>query len=64
MQSSPKVPYWSCWWTATWILFLVGCVFGLLSGGGFGLGYAIGVGIIACPLSGLFWGWILWLLKK
>jgi hypothetical protein len=39
-------------------------VFGLLGGGSFGLGYAIGVGIIACPISGLFWGWILWLIKK
>ena len=64
MDNTQKVTYWACWWKATWILFLIGCVMGLLGGGAGGLGYAIGAGIIACPLSGLFWGWILWLIKK
>lgn len=60
----PQVTYWACWWKATWVLFLIGCTLGFLSGGGGGLGYAIGVGLFAAPVKGLFWGWIYWLIKK
>ena len=64
MENAPKVTYWACWWKATWVLYLIGCAIGLLSAGGFGLGSAIGSGIIAAPLAVLFWGWIVWLIKK
>jgi hypothetical protein len=39
-------------------------VLGYLSGGEAGLAYSVGAGLIACPISGLFWGWIYWLIKK
>ena len=64
MENTPKVTYWACWWRATWVIYLIGCVMGFLSGGGGGLGYAIGAGLILAPLKGLFWGWIYWLIKK
>jgi hypothetical protein len=64
MESSPKVTYWDCWWKATWVLFLLGCLLGYLNNGETGFARAIGVGVIVAPLSGLFWGWILWLIKK
>ncbi len=64
MENAPKVTYWACWWKASWALFLIGCTLGFLSGGGGGLGYAIGVGLFAAPVKGLFWGWIYWLIKK
>ncbi len=60
----PKVTYWACWWKATWIIYLLVCVLGFLSGGEGGLAYAVGGGLIKAPLSGLFWGWIYWLIKK
>ena len=64
MEEAPKVTYWACWWKATWIIYLLVCVLGFLSGGEGGLAYAIGGGLIKAPLSGLFWGWIYWLIKK
>ena len=64
MENTPKVTYWACWWRATWVISLIGCVMGFLSGGGGGLGYAIGAGLMLAPLKGLFWGWIYWLIKK
>jgi hypothetical protein len=59
-----KVTYWACWWRATWVIFVIKCVIGFLSQGGYGLGYAIGSGVIIAPLAGLFWGWIYWLIEK
>jgi hypothetical protein len=64
MDNAPKVTYWACWWRATWVLFLIGCVLGYLNAGESGLATAIGGGLIKAPLSGLFWGWIYWLIKK
>ena len=64
MQSSQKVTYWSCWWRATWVLYLIACVMGYLNARGEGLAWAMGAGLITAPLSGLFWGWIYWLIKK
>ncbi len=64
MENVPKVTYLACWWKATWILFLLGCVLGFLNAGEAGLATAIGVGLILAPLKGLFWGWIYWLIKK
>ena len=64
MEETPKVTYWACWWKATWILFLIGCVLGCLKAGPHGLGYAMGQGLILAPLAGFFWGWIVWLIKK
>ena len=64
METSPKVTYWSCWWRATWVLYLIACVMGYLSARGEGLAAAMGAGLITAPLSGLFWGWIYWLIKK
>jgi hypothetical protein len=37
MENAPKVTYWACWWKATWVLFLIGCVLGYLNGRGEGL---------------------------
>ena len=34
MENAPKVTYWACWWKATWVLFLIGCVLGYLNGRG------------------------------
>jgi hypothetical protein len=64
MSNKEEVSYWSCWWTATWVLFVGRCLLGYLSYGEQGLGVAIGSGIIAAPLGGLFFGWIYWLIKK
>ncbi len=64
MESSPKVTYWSFWWRATWLLYLIACVMGYLNARGEGLAWAMGAGLITAPLSGLFWGWIYWLIKK
>lgn len=64
MENTPKVTYWACWWQATWVIFLLICVLGFLSGGEHGLAFAIGGGLFKAPLAGLFWGWILWLIKK
>ena len=64
METAPKVTYWACWWRATWVLFLLGCLLGYGNNGEAGLARAVGAGIFAAPLSGLFWGWIYWLIKK
>jgi hypothetical protein len=64
MGKQDEVSYWSCWWTATWVIFVGRCVLGYLSYGEGGLGVAIGSGVITAPLSGLFFGWIYWLIKK
>ena len=56
MENTTKVTYWACWWRATWVLFLANCVLGYLSGGEAGLAYSVGTGLVACPISGLFWG--------
>jgi hypothetical protein len=64
MENAPKVTYWACWWHATWVLFLIGCVLGFLSAGEAGLATAIGAGLILAPIKGLFGGWIYWLIKK
>jgi hypothetical protein len=64
MENAPKVTYWACWWRATWIIYLLGCVFGFLGYGEAGLAVGLGAGLIKAPLSGLFWGWIYWLIKK
>ncbi len=64
MESSPKVTYWSCWWRATWVLYLIACVMGYLNARGEGLAWAMGAGLITAPLSGRFCGWIYWLIKK
>ncbi len=64
MEDTAKVTYWACWWRATWVLFLASCVLGYLSGGEAGFAYSVGAGLVACPISGLFWGWIYWLIKK
>ena len=64
MENTPKVTYWACWWKATWVLFLLGCLLGYLNAGESGLATAIGAGLILAPLKGLFWGWIYWLIKN
>ena len=64
MENAPKITYWACWWKATWVLYLIGCVLGFLVAGPFGFGYALGAGLLLAPLKGLFWGWIYWLIKK
>lgn len=46
MENTPKVTYWACWWRATWIIYLIGCVFGFHSYGEAGLAVAIGAGLI------------------
>ena len=56
MENAPKVTYRACWWRATWVLFLLGCLLGYGNNGEAGLARAIGGGIILAPLSGLFWG--------
>ena len=37
---------------------------GFLSGGEAGMAFAVGGGLIKAQLAGLFWGWIVWLIKK
>ena len=64
MSNTEKITYWSCWWTATWVFFVGRSVLGYLSYGEQGFYVAIGSGIIAAPLAGLFFGWIYWLIKK
>ena len=64
MDNATKVTYWACWWRATWVIYLIVCLMGFLSGGEAGLAYAVGGGLIKAPLAGLFWGWIYWLIKK
>jgi len=63
-DSQPKVTYLACWWRATWIVFLIKIIFGFLSQGPEGFYRGIGAGLVLAPLSGLFWGWIYWLIKK
>ena len=63
MENTPKVTYWACWWRATLVIYLIGCVMGFLSYGETGLAVGIGAGLIKAPLAGLFWGWIYWLIK-
>jgi hypothetical protein len=64
METAPRITYWACWWKATWVLFLIGCVLGYLNSREAGLATAIGAGLILAPIKGLFWGWIYWLIKK
>ena len=64
MQETPKLSYWACWWKATWVLFLLGCLLGFLNAGESGLAMAMGAGLLLAPIKGLFWGWIYWLIKK
>ena len=64
MENTPKVTYWACWWRATWVLFVAYCVLGFLAAGSEGLARAMGGGLVIAPFSGLFWGWIYWLIKK
>ena len=64
MQETPKLSYWACWWKATWVLLLLGCLLGFFNAGESGLAMAMGAGLILAPIKGLFWGWIYWLIKK
>jgi hypothetical protein len=67
MRENPdgsQVTYWQCWWKATWIIFLVRCALGFLSGGGNGLAAAMGGAIILAPISGLIAGGIMYALRK
>ena len=64
MEKAPKVTNWSCGWKATWVIYLLICAMGFLSAGEAGLAFAVGGGLIKAPFAGLFWGWIVWLIKK
>lgn len=62
--SEPPVTFWQCWWKATWIIFLIRCALGFLSGGGHGFAYAMGGAFILAPISGLIFGGIAYALRK
>jgi len=59
-----QVTYWQCWWKATWIIFLVRCSLGFLSGGERGLAAAFGAALILAPVSGLIVGAIIYGVRK
>lgn len=59
-----QVTYWQCWWKATWIIYLVRCALGYLSGGERGFAYALGGAIILAPISGLIAGAIIYAVRK
>jgi hypothetical protein len=62
--SEPRVTYWQCWWKATWIIFLVRCALGFLSGGAHGFAVALGAALILAPLTGLLGGAIIYAAKR
>jgi hypothetical protein len=65
MSETPSgVTYWQCWWKATWIIFLVRCALGFLSGGERGLAAAFGAALILAPVSGLIVGAIFYGVRK
>ena len=65
MSDNPSgVTYWQCWWKATWIIFLVRCLLGLLNGGESGFAYALGGALILAPISGLIVGGIMYAFRK
>lgn len=56
--------FFSLWWKSTLIFLAIGALIGFLSAGNYGLGRAIGGGLIIAPLAGLFYGGIIWLFKR
>ena len=62
--SGPRLTFWQCWWKATWIIFLVRCALGFLSGGEHGFAVALGAALILAPLTGLIFGGIAYALRK
>ena len=65
MREPPSdMTFWRCWWRATWIIFLVRCLLGFLSGGERGFAYALGGALILAPLSGLVAGGIMYAIRR
>lgn len=62
--SEPPVTFGQYWWKATWIIFLIRCALGFLSGGGQGFAAALGGALILAPISGLIFGGIAFALRK
>jgi hypothetical protein len=62
--SNVSYNFFSLWWKSTLIFLVVGALIGFLSGGNYGLGKAIGGGLIIAPLAGIFYGCLIWLFKR
>ena len=59
VKDSPKsknVSFFYMWWTSSLAVYIIYAVLGYLSYEGYGLGYALGSGIIGAPLLGLIIG--------
>lgn len=63
-QSSTRLTFFSVWWKTTFVIYLASACLGYLNSGEYGLGYALGGGLLISPISGLFFGGIIYFFSK
>jgi hypothetical protein len=59
-----QVSFFTIWWKTVLVIYVAGACVGYLNSGEYGLGYALGGGLIVAPMSGLFFGGIIYALSK
>lgn len=63
-ESVNHVSFFSVWWKTTLVIYVGSALLGFLNSGEYGLGYALGGGIIVAPLSGLLFGGMIYVFIK
>lgn len=58
------VSFFSVWWKTALAIYVGSALLGFLNSGEYGLGYALGGGIIVAPLSGLLFGGMIYVFIK
>lgn len=61
---APPVSFFSIWWKTTLVIYAACAALGYLNSGDYGLGYMLGQGLVAAPLSALLFGGIIYAFSK
>jgi hypothetical protein len=63
-EATTQVSFFTIWWKTALGIYVASACLGFLNSGGYGLGYALGGGVLLAPLSALFFGGIIYAFSK
>jgi hypothetical protein len=63
-EATRQVSFFTIWWKTALGIYVASACLGFLNSGGYGLGYALGGGVLLAPLSALFFGGIIYAFSK